>query len=154
MQRTYEIGREARVVIEHLHGDIQVRSWDSQSVGIEADDPIAEPRVEGNTLFIGHGTGDLELRVPPDTQITMNYVYGDVSVENVRRVELNEVYGGVEVEDIGMGVEREAVVEVVAVRDLAAEVTVKKTSSLLSRGGIGGDASISNLPPAELESGV
>lgn len=152
MQRTYEIGREARVVIEHLHGDIEVRSWDSPSIGIDADGSLAEPRVEGNALFIGHGNCDLELRVPPDTEVIINHVSGDISIAHVRRAELNYVSGDIEVEDIGLGVNRETIGEAVALRNVSAELTVKNASSLRSRDGIGGDASISNVPLVEIES--
>lgn len=69
MQQTFPAGREAKVMIAHVNGDLSVRSWDKQSIMIDTDGPVAELHQEGDTLVIGGCNDDIELQVPVDAEI-------------------------------------------------------------------------------------
>lgn len=151
MQQTFPAGREAKVMIAHVNGDLSVRSWDKQSIMIDTDGPVAELHQEGDTLVIGGCNDDIELQVPVDAEIRVTHLNGDGSIERVRRVELHDIGGDVDLEDIGTGGDIETIGEAIALTNIAAEVEVTNASSLRAQGRIGADASLTNVALIEIE---
>ncbi len=93
---------------------------------------------------------DIELMVPFNTDIRVTHLDGDVSITEVRRVQLEDINGDVELEDIGVNAQSTA--EAIALINLAADVSVKNAPALRSRGGIGADAVLKDVAVVEIES--
>ncbi len=151
MQQTFPAGNEPRVVIAQVRGDLKVSTWDQPGILVDTDGRVAELHQEGDALMIFECSSDLELRVPTSAEIKVTNLRGDVTIEDVRRVELEDIGGDVELQDIGIGTDVEKIGEAVALRGLHADVTVNNATSLRAGGEIGGDASISNVALVEIE---
>ena len=151
MQQTFPVGNEPRVIIAQVRGDLKVSAWDQPSIAVDADGRVTELHQEGDALVIIECSGDLELQVPTSTEIRVTNLRGDVSIEDVRRVELEDIAGDVELQNIGIGTDVEKIGEAIALKGLHADVTVTNATSLRARGEIGGDASISDVALVEIE---
>ncbi len=151
MQQTFAVNREPRLVLERMAGDLVVSPWEAGSISIETGGEFGELFQQDNTLFIRDCNDDLVLRVPVDTDIRAAMVEGDVSIKQVRRVELRIVAGDIILERIGEGVDVELIGEAIAVANCAGDLVVRDSSSLRVREGVEGDASISNVALIEIE---
>jgi SHOCT-like domain len=151
MQQTFPTGNEPKVIIAQVRGDLNVSVWDQSAISIDADGRMAQLYQEGDALMIGEGSGDLELHVPPGTEIRVSNLKGDVSIHGVRRVELVDIGGDVALHHIGLGVDIEKIGEAIALRDLSGDVRVMNATALRSRGAIGADASLSDVALVEIE---
>ncbi len=149
MQQTFPTGNEPRVIIAQANGDLSVRGWDRQSIEIETDGRVSDLHQEGDTLMVIDCDSDIDLMVPFNTDIRVTGLGGDVSISEVRRVELEDINGDVELEDIGVNAQLAA--EAVALTNIAADVSVKNAPALRSRGGIGADAALKDVAIIEIE---
>ncbi|HEX6483500.1 MAG TPA: DUF4097 family beta strand repeat-containing protein [Ktedonobacteraceae bacterium] len=149
MQQTFPTGNEPRVMLAQVDGDLSVRGWDRQSIQIEIDGRVRDLHQEGDTLMIIECDSDIDLMVPFNTDIRVSGLNGDVSITEVRRVQLEDIDGDVELEDIG--VNTPPVAEAIALKNLAADVSVNNAPSLRSRGGIGSDAVLKDVAIVEIE---
>ncbi|HZU67864.1 MAG TPA: hypothetical protein VFA09_11365 [Ktedonobacteraceae bacterium] len=149
MQQTFPTGDEPRVIIAQANGDLSVRGWDGQSIKIETDGRVSDLHQEGDTLMVIDCDSDINLMVPFNTEIRVTSQDGDVSITQVRRVELEDINGDVVLEDIGVNAELAR--EAVALTNLAADVSVKNAPALRSRGGIGADAVLKDVAIIEIE---
>src|SRR5260370_7800347 len=102
MQHTFPIGNEPRVIIAQVRGDLNVNVWDQPTIAVEADGRITELHQEGDALMVMECSGDLELHVPASTEINVTNLRGDVSIDDVRRVELVDISGDVEFQNTGI----------------------------------------------------
>lgn len=151
-QQMYDVGLEPKVILAQVSGDLSVRGWERRAISFETDGRVSELQQEGNALMIIDCDGDVALQVPTDTDIRVTSLSGDVSIEDVRRVELKDIGGDVELEDIGADVNLENISSTVELVNLAADLHVTNTPALRSYGGVGGDASLENVTHVELES--
>jgi hypothetical protein len=151
MQQTFPAGYEPRVIIAQVRGDLNASVWDQPTIAVEADGRVTQLYHEGDALMIEEGSGNLELHVPPGTEIRVSNLKGDVSIHGVRRVELVDIGGDIELQDIGIGVDIEKIGEAIALRDLRGDVRVVNATALRSRGVIGADAFLSHVALVEME---
>jgi hypothetical protein len=149
MQQTFPTSNEPRVIMAQVNGDLSVRGWDRQSIQIEFDGRVSDLHQEGDTLMVIDCDSDIELMVPFNTDIRVTQLDGDVSITEVRRVQLEDINGDVELEDIGVNAQSTA--EAIALINLAADVSVKNAPALRSRGGIGADAALKDVAVVEIE---
>jgi len=151
MQQTFPAGKEPKVKIAQVRGELKASAWDQASIAVEADDRVAELYHDGDTLMIMECNGDLELYVPAGTEIKVTNLKGEVSIAGVRRVELENIGGDVELQNIGSGADIEQIGEAIALTGLHAGLNVTNASSLRARGEIRGDASLTNVALVEIE---
>lgn len=151
-EQTYTVGVEPKIILARVGGDLSVRGWEQRTISFVSDGHVSELQQEGNTLVIIDCDDDIELHVPMDTDIQATNVNGDVSIEDVRRVELKDIGGDVSLEQIGADVDLENIGTVIELTNLGADLEVKNAPVLRSRDGIGADASISDVAQVEIES--
>ncbi len=152
MQQTFSAGKEPKVTIRDVSGDLSVQSWDQPSISVESDGAVGDHYQEGDALMLGSCDSDLILRVPPTTEIRATNVEGDVSISDVRRVELSSVEGDVSLENIGLGVDIELIGEAIAIDRVSGDLTVQNASSLRTKEAIEGDVMLTNVALIEMES--
>ncbi len=152
MQQTFSTGKESKITIKDVSGDLSVQSWDQPSISVESDGAVGDHYQEGDALMLGSCDSDLVLRVPPDTEIRATNVEGDVTISNVRRVELQRIEGDVRLENIGLGVDIELIGEAIAIDRVSGDLTVQNASSLRAKEAIEGDVALTNVALIEMES--
>ena len=151
MQQTFSAAKEPKIIIRDVSGDLKVQSWDQASISVESDDSVGEHHQEGDTLILGNCDSDVVLRVPLDAEIVATGVEGDVSVSNVRRVELHRVEGDVTLEKIGLGVDIELIGEAIAIDRISGDLSVQNATSLRTKETIEGDVALNNVALIEME---
>ena len=151
-QQTFSAGKESKITIRDVSGDLSVQSWDQLSISVESDGVVGDHYQEGDALMLGRCDSDLMLRVPLDAEIRAANVEGDVAISNVRRVELQRVEGDVHLENIGLGVDIELIGEAIAIDRVSGDLSVQNASSLRTKEAIEGDVAITNVALIEMES--
>lgn len=151
MQQTFSAAKEPKIIIRDVSGDLKVQSWDQASISVESDDSVGEHHQEGDTLILGNCDSDVVLRVPLDAEIVATGVEGDVSISNVRRVELHRVEGDVTLEKIGLGVDIELIGEAIAIDRISGDLSVQNATSLRTKETIEGDVALNNVALIEME---
>src|SRR5579863_319527 len=151
MQQTFPAGKESKIIIKQLGGDLSVSAWDQSAISIDSAGHVAELNHEGEAVMIINCSDDLTLHVPPDTEIRASGVDGDVVIANVRRVELQEISGDVTLEHIGEGVDIEQIGEAIALYEISGDLVVRDASSLRASEGIEGDVTLTNVALIEME---
>ena len=149
--QTFPAGKESKITIRDVSGDLSVQSWDQATISVESDGSVGDHYQEGDSLLLGDCDSDLLLRVPSDTEIRATNVEGDVIIANVRRVELRRIEGDVRLENIGLGVDIELIGEAIAIDGISGDLTVQNASSLRSKEEIAGDVALTNVPLIEME---
>ncbi len=151
-QQTFTVGKESKITIRDVNGDLDVQSWDQDSIRVETDGSINNHYQEGDTFMLDGCDSDLILRVPSDAEIRASTIEGDVSISNVRRVELQRIEGDVSLENIGLGVDIELIGEAIAIDRIEGDLVVRNATSLRTREAIEGDASLEQVALIEMES--
>src|SRR5579859_663923 len=107
-QQTFSVGKKPRLVITRGRGTITIRSWQEQSISVEAQGAIAQLYQEGETVFVSDYETDLVVTIPyskPEmksghfymivTNLSISDHDGAVVAENVGNCELNNIRGNV-----------------------------------------------------------
>src|SRR5437879_10699754 len=92
-QQTFSVGREPRVVITQVQGDLTVRSWKERSIQVAIDGSVGGLQQEGNALMMAVCDSDTELHVPEDTGISAFNIQGELNFEVLGWVRLRHVAG-------------------------------------------------------------
>jgi hypothetical protein len=141
-EQIFPVGTEPRVLINQVCGDLRVRAWEMPTLRLDTDTEMQERYFEGDTLTIVGCADDLELRVPPNTEISVSDLQGDAWIAGVRRVELTSVSGDIQLRHIA---------EMVEVFGVTADLDVAHTPTLLAHGEIGGNVMLAHVTRAEIE---
>ncbi len=141
-EQLFPAGVEPRVLINQVGGDLRVRVWEMPMLRIDTEADLQERYHEGDTLTLVGAASDLELCVPPNTEISVSDLQGDARIVGVRRVELTSVSGDIQLQHIA---------EMVEVIGVTADLDVAYTPTLLVHGEIGGDVMLAHVTRAEIE---
>ena len=151
MQQTFPVEREARVNLTKVRGDLEVRGWDREEISVGWDNQSGTVRQEGNALTLANCAGDIKIQVPYDAEVRVEGLSGDVSAQNIRRIELKDVRGDVELNDIGIDANLEYMGEAVSLTDIGKDLAVQHVASLRARRKIGGKARLQDIRLVEIE---
>src|SRR5690348_11673192 len=133
MQQTFSVELEPRISLTRVSGDLTVKGWDRREVSLECDDSTGDLHQEGNTLMLAACAGDVEIWAPYDTEVRVEGLGGELSAQNIRRIELKDVTGDVELKNIGTDANLENIGEAIFLTDIGGDLQVQKASSLRSR---------------------
>lgn len=79
--QTLSLGPDAKIVIEHVGGDLMVEGWDRSDIETRGDDvQYIEP--DGGAVSIS-SAGDLNLSMPRGAALTLTFVGGDAFLGNL-----------------------------------------------------------------------
>ncbi len=151
MQQTFSVEKEARVNLAKVRGDLVVRGGDRREISVVWDHQGGQMNQEGNVLMLASYAGDIQLHVPYDTEVCVDGLGGDVSAQNIRRIELKDVHGDVELNDIGIDANLEHVGEAVLLTDIGKDLVAQHIASLPARRKIGGEARLQDIRLVELD---
>lgn len=151
-QQTFTAGKESKITIRDVSGDLVVQSWDQASISVETDGSVTSHYQEGDSFMLDGCDSDLVLRVPADAEILASNMEGDVSIANVRRAQLQGIEGDVSLENIGLGVDIELIGEAIAIDRIEGDLVVRNATSLRTKERIEGDVSLEQVALIEMES--
>jgi hypothetical protein len=97
---TFHTGRSPQVRLAECKGRLTIESWAERDIAIEAQAEPEHAEQEGETLVIQHGQGDMLLRVPADTTITIVEHKGDVAARGIQALAIEHTEGSVRAERI------------------------------------------------------
>jgi hypothetical protein len=151
MQQTFLVEKEARVNLTKVRGDLEVRGWDKREISLDWEDRSGNLQQEGNLLMLANCSSDVEIWAPYDVEIRVEGLGGDVSAQDIRRIELKDVRGKVTLRNIGADANLEYIGEAVSLMEIGGDLEVQKASSLRARRKIGGDAKLQDIRLVEIE---
>ena len=160
MQQTFPAGTAQKIVIFDVSSDLAVHGWDQQTIQVTTDGRIEQLQPEGDILTIRGCDDSLELWVPVETVIGARSIDGEVTIENVREVEVDAIGGDVSVKNISGNVELEeidgdatltSIGGDLELNDIAGDLIVKQSSSARIRGKVGGDAAFLAVARLDIE---
>jgi hypothetical protein len=164
-QQTFSVTtRRPRVVIQHIDGNLNVRTWERPEISVESAEPVVSMRQEGDTLTITDYRGDLSLLVPAIkgglfsfvsgvfTSIFVSHLSRSATIEGVGNVDLREIGGQATLERIYGNVELENIHESADISGIGGNLHAASIPTLRAKRGIGGNATLTSLQVAELDS--
>jgi hypothetical protein len=152
MQQTFQLAKEPRIRLIKVNGDLEVRGWDRQEISVEWNGDAGDLQPEDNVLTLNDCRGDVELRVPYDTEIRVEgSLSGDAEADSVRRIELKNVRGDVKLKNIGIDVNLEGIDETVLLENIAGDVSVRRAASVRIKKRVGADVTLAEVPLIEIE---
>ena len=132
MAKTLSAGKNPRIEIESIGGDLSVVGWDGDEVLLKADDEELRVRQEGDKILVSCD-GDLALRAPHQASISLQMAGGDMALKNVMGgVTLREVQGDLSIRDVNS----------VAIESVRADFSLRGAKGEVSVRTVHGDASL------------
>ena len=119
------VGRSPEIELEHIGGDLEIMGWDRAEVEVDGDD-VHEFEQDGDSVIVSCG-GDLRLSVPRGASLSLTFVGGDLSLQNVD--------GEIEMDFVGGDA---------SLKNLSGEVSVE---------GVMGDLEMDNVTHVKVEQG-
>src|SRR5436189_5953590 len=97
---TFPAGLSPQVLLAGCTGKLTIDTWDERTVAFESEVQLEGPTQEGEAIVLRGAQGDLQLRVPADTTISIVDQRGDVAVRGVHALTLERAEGAVRIEAI------------------------------------------------------
>jgi len=94
---TFPAGLSPQVLLAGCAGKLTIDAWDERTVAFESEVELESPTQEGEAIVLRGAQGDLQLRVPADTTISVADQRGDVAVYGMRALTLERVEGAVQI---------------------------------------------------------
>ncbi|HEY1348217.1 MAG TPA: hypothetical protein VGF67_01165, partial [Ktedonobacteraceae bacterium] len=151
MQQTFAMEPEPQVSLLRVGGDLQIKGWDRQEIGLDGDARESDIRQEGNVLILLNCAGDIELRVPYDTEVRVEDLEGEVFAQDIRRIELKNVRGDVTLENVGVDLSVEDAGEAISLTDLGGDLRVRRASCLRVYHRVEGSADVQEVALVEID---
>lgn len=159
-QQTFAInGRNPRIVIEQLEGNLTVQPWERQEISVETDGPVAVLQQENDTVIIKDCRTDLQLHIPAIKRIAGS-IFTDIEARQIRRnaaiegagnVLLDSVGGNVSLRDIYGNAELANVSEIAELFEIGGNLRASSMPRLRGQRGIGGNAVLRDIASIELD---
>lgn len=100
MSRTISAGRNPRIVIDTIGGDLSLVGWDGEDVLVKGDDDAMRVKQVDNEIRISCDD-DLSIRAPKGASIFIQNVGGDASIRGILGgIELNDISGDLSIRDV------------------------------------------------------
>jgi hypothetical protein len=94
---TFPAGQSPQVLLAGCAGKLTIDTWNERTVAFESEMQLEGPTQEGEAIVLRGAQGDLQLRVPADTTISIADQRGDVTVRGVRALTLERAEGAVRI---------------------------------------------------------
>nr|BBH92757.1 hypothetical protein KTA_09560 [Thermogemmatispora argillosa] len=145
MQQVLNVGPQPRIRVGRVSGDLVVRPGGSQQVVIETDDVLSGgPGWEGEgAVVVGDCHGDLQLLLPADAMLQVDWLAGDGRIQGIHRCEL----GGV-----GADLVAERLAEALLLGRLGGDLQVRGVPLVCVRDRVGGEGLVRDIERLEIAS--
>lgn len=100
MSKTISAGRNPKIIIETIGGDLSLVGWEGDEILLKADDEEMSVSQDGEQINLSCGD-DLSLRVPKAASIFIGKIGGDASIRSLMGdIELKEISGDLSMRDV------------------------------------------------------
>lgn len=152
-------GRKPRVILDHIEGNLTVRSWNRREIRVEADEPIAELRQEGDIVIITNYRSDIRLWVPAmrefltflATSIAVSHLNGNATLEGAGNIEMREVNGAVVADRTHGNIDLADLHEAAQLTEIGGNLRAMNAPFLRARGGVGGNVDLLQIGDAAID---
>jgi hypothetical protein len=134
-KQTIPTSMAPEVIIEQVHGELQVRGWDRPEVVVSANNDDLSLEEQDDTLRLSC-QGSCDVRLPHGATLQIGRAHGNTAIKNLHdRVDIDEVDGSLNLREVaGVQIER-----------VHGELYIRSASDDLRAGKIDGNASIRDL---------
>lgn len=145
------------VIITQVEGNLHAHTWQERSIVVEVEGSVAELKQEGSIVTITDSKGNLEVKMPTSkgsgftTAISVTQLSGDVTIEGVEQAALKDIGGDVTLKNITGNADLERIHGTTRLANIGGNVHAVDLPTLLTRGGITGDADFSQLTEIEID---
>jgi hypothetical protein len=135
MSRIISAGKNPRINIETIDGDLSVVGWDGEDVLIKTDEDELTLQQDGDTVSFSC-TDDVSLRIPRDASLSIERIGGDMAVRGVMgSIKINEIDNDLSMRDVGS----------VAIDTVKADFSLRGAKGNLYVKSVGGDVSVRDV---------
>ncbi|MCW5850889.1 MAG: DUF4097 family beta strand repeat protein [Anaerolineae bacterium] len=99
-ERNFSVEGPAQVHIQNIDGDLEVVGWSEGQISVVADEDEMPDAQWTEGVLVVRGGQDMQLRLPTNSQLSVERCDGDVSLANVATVSLKWVGGDAEVQNV------------------------------------------------------
>src|SRR3990170_321678 len=100
MSKTISAGRNPKILIELIGGDLSLAGWEGEDILLKGDDDEMQYKQDGEKVTISC-EDDLSLRVPKSVSVFIKNIEGDASIRGVMGgIELKNIVGDLSVRDV------------------------------------------------------
>lgn len=145
------------VIITQVEGNLNAHTWQERHLMVEVEGSVAELKQEGSIVTITDSKGDLAVKMPTVksngfiTAISVTQLSGDVTIKGVEQATLKDIGGDVTLKDITGNTDLERIHGTSRLANIGGNVHAVDLPTLLVRGGITGDADLSQLTEIEID---
>ncbi|MDQ6659663.1 MAG: DUF4097 domain-containing protein, partial [Chloroflexota bacterium] len=140
IEQTFSLGRNPRIHIAQVQGNVEIQSWREHLVSVVSDGEVGVLQPEGKTLNIQQCSTNLKLQVPVHSSILIKHVEGNVFIERVDEVHIDDVSGQVNVNTVGGDAHLEHVGGAIELGTVGSDLHVEDAPALAVHNNIGADA--------------
>ena len=135
MSRIISAGKNPRINIAAIDGDLSVVGWDGEDVLIKTDEEELTLQQDGDTVSFSC-TDDVSLRIPRDASLSIERIGGDMAVRGVMgSIKINEIDNDLSMRDVGS----------VAIDTVKADFSLRGAKGNLYVKSVGGDVSVRDV---------
>lgn len=134
-KQTIPTSMAPEVIVEHIHGELQVRGWDRPEVVVSANSDDLSLEEQDDTLRLSC-QGSCDVRLPHGASLHIGRAHANTAVKNLHdQIDIDEVDGSLSLREVaGVQIER-----------IHGELYIRSASGDLRVGRIDGNASIRDL---------
>ncbi len=141
-----------RIRIEHVGSDLRLRGWERAAVAAEGDQAAITEQDDGTLLI--HGSSDLDIRLPGDSEVTIGSIGSDARVTGVSgMLQIGSVgsdlvlrkTGPVSVDAVGCDLRIKRVEGDVRVGSVGSDATIREVSGATQIGSVGSDLYVRDI---------
>lgn len=135
MSRVISAGKNPKINIEAIDGDLSVVGWDGEDVLIKTDEDELTLQQNGDAVSFSC-TDDVSLRIPRDASLSIERIGGDMAVRGVMgSIKITEIDNDLSMRDVGS----------VVIDTVKADFSLRGAKGNLYVKSVGGDVSVRDV---------
>ena len=135
MSRIISAGKNPKINIEAIDGDLSVVGWDGEDILIKTDEDELTLQQDGDAVSFSC-TDDVSLRIPRDSSLSVQRIGGDMALRGVMGdIEIKEIDNDLSMRDVGS----------VAIDAIKADFSLRSATGNLYVKSVGGDVSVRDV---------
>lgn len=144
MSKTISAGRNPRIMIDSIGGDLSLVGWEGDDILLKADDEELHVNQDGDQVRVSCGD-DLSIRVPKGASVFIANIGGDASIRGIMGgIELKEIGGDLSMRDVN-SVAIDTVHADFSLRGAKGSLSIRKADSDVSIRDVDGNVSLDSI---------
>jgi len=144
MSKTISAGRNPKIFIEKVGGDLSLVGWEGEEILIKCDDEEMHCKQDGDKVTISC-EDDVSLRVPKSASVFIQHIEGDASIRGVMGgIELKEIESDLSIRDVN-SVVIDTIQSDFSLRGAKGNLSIKNAQSDVSIRDVDGNVSLESV---------